>query len=264
MTPQIAEDDEMDLLELIGVLWQGKWVILACILLSAMIAVTSLSTSQWRYVIVIPIKKHETPPIGRDSFIDYKTYFEDRQIFVRWLQENPMAQLTWEDMTSVETIDNTEFTKLERDRLVILTSDRSKMGRSNKGAALDFAIVMNGRDTDRLTALVDYAQFCEQYLSRFYADMTQRELDMLKNRFSSLTNGGQDIISSDTVFGMVLPRENFLHMKDLGRPVLQVQQPLHPELVSPRPALTMMLALMLGGMIGSIIALMRHYLKREV
>ncbi|MGB0343401.1 MAG: Wzz/FepE/Etk N-terminal domain-containing protein [Parvibaculales bacterium] len=261
MTRQFAENDEIDLLELIGVLWQGKWVIIACIMLSAMLGAASLYSSQWRYISVIPIKKHEIPPIGRNAFGDFRTYFEDRQIFVSWLQQNPMAKLTWEDMTSIETIDNIDFAKPEGDRLIILTSDRKKMGGNGKNLNLDFAIVINGRDRDRLTALIDYARFCEQYLSRFYADMTRRELNMLKNRFSSLTNGAGDIISTDTMLSMVLPRENFLHMKELGRPVLQISQPLQPELVSPRPALTMALALMLGGMIGGVISLMRHYLK---
>lgn len=76
-------DDEIDLFELGGTLWKGRWIILACVMVCALAAVT--------YALLAPQQWTSTAQVSRPQLPQFGKYLEQRHAIVRVMSNKAAA-----------------------------------------------------------------------------------------------------------------------------------------------------------------------------
>ena len=102
----LRSDDEIDLIQVIMVLWEGKWLIFASLILSLLVGLIFTQFRELRYSttisysVKIPAPEYDIERVERD----YEENFFSPQIFGLWKDNNPSSLLSFDMISNLEEV----------------------------------------------------------------------------------------------------------------------------------------------------------------
>jgi LPS O-antigen subunit length determinant protein (WzzB/FepE family) len=229
-------DDEIDLIESFLILWAGKWVIIACTVISLAIAGIYLALVEPKYESRIKIKQniitpflestYLTPASAIDDFID-EFYSQDN--FSSWAKESD-------------------------DKLLTSTRRFSSFGDiKNKQTEL----IINSGEPQIIDAHFRYLNFINRNLTKIYQVLSKEELFLLKEQAEEI--GGY----TDEIVELLLNTNRFLKQAEKGELVLNLRNPTKPVKISPKTELILALSFVLGFFVGCAYVLLVNILRKR-
>ena len=250
-------DDEIDLFELVEILWSEK-VIIGCFLAVALVLGGSwIATNKETYETVAEFDIITLPPSESDADVvaDLRKEFHSRYIFSQWLETMPNAKLQLEDVVPTVLINEVVFlSDIDEEALVLIQDDKILIRSNGTGLILD---------------TLDYVQFVADVLSQRYAKKGQEEYDRLlalsdrlferRDRGSlPATFNGLPALERLTALDSYLSR-----VRD-GAKLLHLRLPSKPVATHISKKILRAVPVMIGGVAGVLFALVRHaYRKRK-
>ena len=124
------DDDEINLFELVALIWSGRWIISLSIALASSIGAAYLMVKDNVYQSNLEYAPHTVPPFyvtlknpGHDRLAaDFEQLFYDRNLFDQWRLENPKATLAFDDFYHVELVDGVALAKKQTQQLAYLVT----------------------------------------------------------------------------------------------------------------------------------------------
>ncbi|MDA8654696.1 Wzz/FepE/Etk N-terminal domain-containing protein [Alphaproteobacteria bacterium] len=242
-------DDEIDLFELIETLWDGKWLISAFIAIAILLAGSFLLIKEPVYESKIVYDVDTLPPFysNAKAFSDFKKMFYDRSVFEDWKGDHNGSDLVFDDFSDTEVFEGFVVSRDEDDLLAALTSAK------NTGSF----VLVRANQLALLSDFHTYASHINRLLKSEYVLRSREELNIIESRFKDLSS------SSDTIIQNLLAIDRYIVASEKGADVLRIQYPTRPEKVSPKSALTLVLSVLLGGMLGAVYVLIAQAIRNR-
>lgn len=246
-----THDDEIDLFELFEFLWSGKWLIAGFTALSLILGGGFLALKEAVYESKLFIKIDDQPPFyGRDKvFSDFEKLFYSKQTFDDWKKGGGNTSITFEDLSKTENVDGFELLK-EPDNLLALFRSEKKSGNS---------ILIKSGHPNVLDSLYNYSNFVKNSLNNNYAMRARSELNLIETRFNNVSPSRTD----DNIVQTLLSTDRFIASLKNGGNVLTIEKPTIPKKTSPKTKLVFALSVILGGMVGAVLVLVRSAIAKR-
>jgi LPS O-antigen subunit length determinant protein (WzzB/FepE family) len=243
------QNDEIDLFELLQVLWNGKRLIVTFTAIAVLMGSGFLFVKKPVYESKLVYSPATIPPFydEKKAVADFQEKFYSKSVFKEWEESHGNTSLVFGDFSKTEIVDGFILSKNAGDQLATLPPEK-------RGEA--FILVR----TNQLTVLDDffkYASFINQALKREYVSRATSELNIIESRFSDLSSADSDIVQT------VLSIDRYVVAAKEGANVLAIQNPTMPEKVSPIALLILALSIFLGGMIGAIVVLVSNAIRKR-
>lgn len=246
---QRTYDDEIDLLELFGTLWRGKWFIVASVLLAVLCGTGFVLMKQPVYESKV-VYAAENFPSFYDServFADFRRGFYSERVFEQWKKNNQSASISYPDLSEREIVNGFVLVKDPEERLATLTRTEGD----------DSFILVRSDSLSLLNDIFDYASYVGEVIESEYVARAEEELNIITGRFGDASN------ANDIIVQEVLDIDRFMFSTKNGAPVVVVQNPTKPEKVTPKTALTLALCIVSGGMLGVFYVLIQSAIKNQ-
>jgi len=246
-----AHDDEIDLFELFEILWSGKWLIAGFTALSILIGGGFLALTEAAYESKIFIKIVDRPPFYNNEKVlsDFENFFYLPETFSNWKKSSGDTSITFEDLDKTKNVDGFEFSNDQDDLLILFISDRRSR---------NFILIRSGQP-DMLYGVFNYSNYVKNFLNNNYGMRATAELNLIKGRFEDLFADRAD----SNIIEILLSIDRFIASLDNGGDVLTMEKPTIPEKVSPKTLLVLALSVILGGMIGVVLVLVRSAIAKR-
>ena len=236
-------DDEIDLFELFQVLWDGKRLISAFVLLAFLLGGGLILFKDKVYESRVVYSIDTIPPFYSDSkaLTDFQKKFYSIDVFEEWKKNKDNISLVFEDFSKTEVTDGFVLSKDERETLAVIKDSASILVKSNQLPVLnDF---------------YNYAEYINLLLKDEYASRANDELKIIETRFKDLSSAESSIVQT------VLSIDRYIASAEKGDNVLSIERPSVPKKVSPKSSLILALSLVLGGFIGAAYVLIMNAIK---
>lgn len=251
--PQVSShlDDEIDLFELIEILWMGKVIIALFVLVSALLSgiYLAITPAQYQSKIYYSVGMNNSLNIEeKDKKItnDFQEKFFSKKTIDEWKMGNQQSTLNFDFLSSTTVVDGFTVLKNKSDQNVSFEI-------KNKQNYL----VVNVSDHQIIADVLDYAKFSNSKLTREYQEMIQNQIADYQSALSGR--------SSDSVIAVT----NIVQLKTLereiqnGSKVLNIKAPTQPEKLSPKTLLILALSLMMGGFMGVVYVLIKNGIQKR-
>lgn len=249
-------NDEIDLFELIETLWNGKVVIinattLALIiggLFSIFLPKTYQSSFTLEYQLVSPLETMgETNSKFRRLFHNQKNYQE-------WKQLNPNSSVTYNEITTTQTIDG--FTVAISPRSLFAQFIETKSGNLN--------LRVKSNDFKILEDMYLYLQFTDKMLSQRTLLKAKQQTETLQTSLSTLLSATENnIANNENTLISVLNIQSFASELENGNTLYSISRPSFPSKTSLSIRIILLVSLILGGMIGVAIVLVKNAIQKR-
>ena len=244
---QISHDDEIDLFELMQTIWDGKWLITGSIATFLAVAVGFLAVTQPVYESKLSYVASTIPPFydkGKVS-ADFQKLFFSQSVFDNWKNDNPSSQIVFDDIRDTEVVDGYVLTKDEEELLATLSIEKTN----------ESFVVVRSNHLSTLNDVYGYADHINVALTSDYVSRAKAELIIIETRFKDLS------LLNDNVIRNILSIDRYIVSVEKGEKVFLIRRPTIPEKVSPKPAMVLVLGVMLGGLIGTLFVLGRNIFR---
>ena len=235
--------DEVDLFDVLEVVWHGK-VILAGFIVSALaIGAMFYASIKPEYITQTRYEINLAPPFLSKNEIDadiYRTFF-DAKTFARWKDGRPGTSLNIDLIDQKAIIDGADFGVPVEGRLVSFD---------------DAHIKIKSNDTQLIFEVLDYFKFVGMTLSKIYVADAKNEkirFDKLGNRFKTIV----DSASIAPMFESVANLDRYLDKAIVAEQMLLISRPLPPEKTSVSTRIVLAIAAIVGGVSGLTFLLFR-------
>jgi LPS O-antigen subunit length determinant protein (WzzB/FepE family) len=252
-----VKDDEIDLFELFKTLWDGKWLISAFVAIALSLGGGFLVSRDAVYESKLIYSVDTIPPFyeanEQSTYVvdkastDFRNKFYSVSVFEEWKQNNSNISLVFEDFSATEVVDGFLVSKDERKQLATLASKK-------KGISF---ILVKSNQLPILNDFFKYASHINGLLKDEYFARAKEELKIIDARFKDL--GSTDATIVDTVLSI----DRYIVSAENGANVLTFQRPTMPKKVSPKSHLILTISLVLGGMIGVFVILVRDAITKR-
>ena len=250
-------DDEIDLLELVAILWSEK-VIIGCFLAVALVVGGLwIATNKKTYETVTEFEIAMIPPSESDEEIvaDLRKEFHSRYIFSQWLETMPNAKLQLEDVVPTVLINEVVFlSDIDEEALVLIQDDKILIRTNETGLVLD---------------AIDYAKFVADLLSEKYVLRAQEEYDRvlaLSDRLFERRDRGSlpATFNGLPALERLTALDSYLSRVGDGCKFIFISLPSKPVATNISIKVLLAVTVMIGGVAGVLFALVRHaYRKRK-
>ena len=236
-------DDEIDLFELFQVLWDGKWLISAFVVLAFLLGGGFILSKDKVYESKVVYSVEAIPPFysGGKASTDFQKKFYSIDVFKEWKKNKDNTSLVFEDFSKTEVIDGFILSKNEDEKLAILKDSASILVKSNQLPILnDF---------------YNYAEYINLLLKDEYVSRANDELKIIETRFNDLKSAESSIVQT------VLSIDRYIATAEQGENVLSIERPSVPKKVAPKSSLILALSFVLGSFIGAAYVLIMNAIK---
>ena len=240
-------NDEIDLFELIEILWSGKGVIALFVAVGAFVSgiYLAMTPSQYQSKIYysIVLSTHTGNAKTTNNFEDL--FFSEKTLN-DWKESHQQSTLSYDLLSATEMIDGFTVQRSLPDRVVVFGGDED-------GEYL----AVNENDFQLITDVVDYAEFSNARLTSNLKANIQHQIADYQSVFNSETSdGGANL-------------ENIVQLKYLermiknGTNVLKFNAPTRPEKLSPKSSSILLISIMLGWFLGAVFVLIKNAIQKR-
>lgn len=249
---QVPEDNEIDLFEVFEILWDGRWLIGGFVALSLIVAISSLFIVKAEYSSRLIYFSDTLPPFygSGKALSDFRKKFYDKATFNLWLSNNPETTIQYEEFSNTEIVEGFILSKNEENRLALFDSEK------NKKRSISFVLVKSN-ELSQLNDFYSYAQYINTLLSEQYIQRSKHESVLIENKFKEFPSAANSIINN------LLVIDRYIDSASRGARILYIARPTMPEKISPKPALILVVSVILGGIIGVFYVLVRNAVRKR-
>ena len=246
-----THDDEMDLFELLEILWSEKWLIACFTAFSLLVGASFLGLKEAEYESKINIAQENIPPFYDYEKVisDFEKLFYSSETFGGWKKSGGKSSLNYDDFSNTQVIDGIELSRDEADLLVVINT-------SNKHGKF---ILIRSDQPEVLDSFFNYSNKVKNLLNTNYVMRAKRELEIVEQRFANFGSAGTD----NNVIKTLLSVDRFIALLESGGDVLTIEKPTIPKKSSPSTRLVLALSIILGGMFGVFLALLRSAIAKR-
>ncbi len=263
-------NEDIDLIELFLILWNGKLVIISFIVFallsgSAYIFVRDYVSSKDQ--IFNSIIKYEINPIAiykfndssyryNDSKVksDFKKLLYSKEIFSDWKNNVMNSSINYEDISNTKTIDEITVSKREEE-LLILFQDTNYFS----------SIILKTNQLILLDEIYSYIVHVNGVLSSRYLLSFKDEYNKIEIKNREFNNNFPGVASRSYIHRLILI-EQYLAQIEGGQKIINLQPPTKPEKVNQNVTSKYVLLsgfAILGSMLGAFFLLTRRAFKRR-
>ena len=242
-------DDEIDLFDLFAILWDGKGLIAAFVLVFALFGSGYLLMKEPVYESKLNYAPDTLPPFyesGRVA-LDFQKMFYSQSRFDHWKNVNKTSLIAFEDFSKIVIEDGFTLTKDENKQRAILTSGKN-------GEAF---ILVRSNQLPLLDEFFHYANYINQLLQDSYALRAMAELKLIETRAKDLVAVDNAIIQN------ILVIDRYLAAIETGANVFAINRPTMPKKTEPKSVVILALSVVFGGMIGVFAVLLRNAFRKR-
>ena len=241
-----TSDNDIDLFELLKILWCGRWLITCFFAFSTAISGGFLLLSEARYESKIYIKIQNDVTSKNDARIlqEFESLFYTPDIFNGWAKDSGSNLITFENISRTEIFDGFEFSKDYED-LQAVSNPTVFLVRSKKPE------VING--------YFDYLHYVEKIFKSEYI----LEAKHLRNMIEKRLNENISKTLNATILQDIIRLDTAIASTEGGQPVILFTPPTIPEKMYPKTLITMALGTTIGLMIGIALVLLRHSIAQR-
>jgi hypothetical protein len=246
-----VQDDEIDLFELFETFWDGKWLISSFVAIAVLLGGGFLLLKDAVYESKLIFSIDTIPPFYKVEMasIDFQKKFYSVSIFKEWKQNNINTSLVYEDFSVTEVVDGFVLSKDEDKQLAILTLASEKKDSS--------FVLVRSNQLPILDDFFKYAHHINKLLKSEYVLRSNQELKIIEARFKDMVRPDSSIVNT------LLSIDRYIVTADRGADVLAIQRPTIPKKVSPTSFLILALSVVLGGMVGVFVLIVRNAITKR-
>ena len=246
-----VQDDEIDLLNFLETLWNGKWVISSFVATAFLLGVGFLSLKDAAYESKLIFSIGTIPPFSDENTAstDFQKKFYSVSVFEEWKQNNSNTSLVFKDFRDTEVVDGFLLSKNQSQQLATFTSAFLKKD--------DSFILVKSNQLPILDDFFKYAQHINKLLENEYIVRSNEHFKIIETRFKELG------IADSKIINTLLSINRYIITANKGAGVLRIQRPTMPKKISPKSFLILAMSLVLGGMIGVFVILVRDAIAKR-
>ena len=255
-----ANNDELDLLELLEAIWAGKFLFLPIVVFFMSVGGVIAFNAERNYETKVPIFLNLVPP----PFMEYNVVNElevrlnDERIFSEWRAISQSSNIEFRDLKKIKNIDNLEFQAPKRSQIVRV---QTKEGRVE-------SLVINSNDPLVIREVIAFANHISLNFTTSVLNDVQQEsrrlasiLGLIENNAPASTDGSQ-LFTSDIVERFSALQRYEAKIKS-GKQIVKFARPYAPELISASRFLLLSLFSIAGLIIGTVLVLFRAAFRRR-
>ena len=239
---QPVDGDEIDLFDVIEMLWDGR-VILAGFIVSAMaLCAVFLALNKPEYVTKIKYEIKPIPIIEKDEIqTDISRAFFNSDTFALWKKGQPSTLLNVNLIDQRKIIDGASFATKEEARLVYFGENQ---------------IEIKSNDVELIFEILDYFNFVSSILSNKYLAEARgaysRVVKIERQLFAKLSSN-----DALRVLEEMSKLDRYLESASEENSLVLISRPLPPENIGISRSISLTLAIILGGASGAVFLLVR-------
>ena len=243
------QNDEINLFELLQILWDGKWLISAFVAIALLVGSGFLLRQGTVYESKVIYSVDTIPPYyeANRASTDFQNKFYSVSVFEEWKKNSGDTSLVFDDFSATEVVEGFVLSKNEDDQLATLASE--KIG--------DTFVLVKSNQLPILDDFFEYATHINGLLKDEYVVRAKEELKIIDARFKDLGSADSSIVNA------VLSIDRYIVTAERGAKVLAIQRPTMPKKVSPKSSLMLALSIVLGGMVGVFFILVRNAITKR-
>jgi LPS O-antigen subunit length determinant protein (WzzB/FepE family) len=242
------QEDEIDLLRLFIILWNGKWQITIFVALAVILGSGFILTKDPVYHSRIVYKTNVIPPYYHESnkkFIDFQKLFYSKNSFENWKKVNPKSPIIFQNFSLTKVVEGFVFQNEEEDRQAyFITQENPKKT----------FILINSKNLFIVDAYFKYAQYINNLISQKYKFEAK---NIFESKTKNISKNDETESASDMKVSL------FLIQIARGDKVFLVNRPTEPIKVSPRKYFIIMSSILLGGLFGVFFVVVNHIYQRK-
>ena len=121
-------DDEINLLEILKVLWDGKWIIVMSALIASLCGMLYVDSREKSYKASIYYSVQMLPPFFNKDVVvaDLENSFYTKASFEEWQIDNKQSKFSFTDISPTTVLDGVEVSKNEGSRIFKFQSGKKK------------------------------------------------------------------------------------------------------------------------------------------
>ena len=244
-----VQDDEIDLFKLFQTLWDGKWLIIAFVVIAVLLGGGFLLSKDPMYKSKLIYSFDTIPPFYKADKVstDFQKKFYSVRVFEEWKQNNSNISIVFEDFSATQVVDGFLVSKYESKQLATLRYEK-------KDGSF---VLIKSNQLPILDDFFKYASYISGLLKDEYVARAKEELKIIDARFKNLCS------ASSTIVNTVLSIDRYIVSAENGANVLTLQRPTMPKKVSPKSSLILAMSVVLGGMVGVFFIFMRNAIMKR-
>ena len=255
-----ANNDELDLLELLEAIWADKFLFLSIVVFFMSVGGVIAFNAERNYETKVPIFLNLAPP----PFMEYNVVNElevrlnDERIFSEWRAISQSSNIEFRDLKKIKNIDNLEFQAPKRRQIVRVQTKEKRVE----------SLVINSNDPLVIREVIAFANHISLNFTTSVLNDVQQEsrrlaslLGLIKNNAPASTDGSQ-LFTSDIVERFSALRRYEANIKS-GKQIVKFARPYTPKLVSASRFLLFSLFSIAGLITGTVLVLFRAAFRRR-
>lgn len=247
--PKDYVNDEIDVIELLKICWQGKWIIGVAVLVAVLLGFAYVSVKEPVFESRLFYEVDTIPPFYKNDEIakDFDKSFFNKDTFNAWKQSVGETNITFNDISTTNVIDGFTVSKDKSNRLVVLSGPYEE----------NSFILVRTNDLSVLDDLFKYASFINNFLKRNYVLRAQDELKIVEARFNDISSANNAVITE------LLAIDRYIVSAEKGANPLTLKHSTLPESTSPRALIILSFSMLIGITVGAFIAFFYNATKKR-
>lgn len=243
--------DEVDLFEIVRILWRGKLVIGAFSAVALLLGIAFLHNREVVYSSRLNYSVDAIPPFYNSEQVisDFEERFSSKSVFDNWKMKNDAGTLTYSDFSKVSVVQGLSWAKAPSDLVVQFRQKKKQKVRS---------LVVKSNDLRKLDAVYRYAQYVNELMTHDFENRANLELNYIEARGDSTAQSYGPIL-----LAKVSINRYFTEISD-GSKSLMIAHPSFPKGSTSSTLLKFVAPTVIGGIIGVFFILGRHALKTRI
>ena len=239
--PIRTTDDEIDLIELIKTLWDGKWLITGLCVIGLIMAGGFLSVTEPVYISKINIRENLTPVLdtSEKQYEKFRLLLHSEEVFQSWQETGQGKSVSFDSLSLTKEKDGFIFQK-EEDNLLVALSYKNDMSK----------ILIRTNDREIILNIYDYTNYVNNLLTEQYVESSQLILDQINQTPT------QDEFSLQ-----IFDIKKFIILSGTGEKIFMIDRPTQPLKESPKSGLILALSIILSGFSGVGLVLIRSAIR---
>ncbi len=241
-------DEEVDLLDLIIVLWNNKWIICLFIIFSFSGGMIFTYFKIPKYESKIIISVETIPPDYKNQKVisDFKKLFYSSNVFENWKKNNENSIINFKDFGNTKLLNGILISTKHENNLISFSSSRKSK----------HSITVNTNQLKIVNEFFKYCNYVNDLLKSRYFNNVNEALKLEIIRLNKIKTKANILNLPNSEYS------NFLIMMKNDYDVIFIEPPTMPKKTSPRSLLIAVISLVIGGISGLLFVLFNNMLQK--
>lgn len=268
-------NEDIDLLELLLLLWDGKWIITVFVLLAVLSGGAIFFLDKEDIKIEEPIYQSNiiysvnslTYVIRTDNdaylnfnnlVLDFQNIFLSKDIFNQWKNNNNQSQITFEEISNIKPIDGIIFEKSEKERFVNFELIKGYN-----------SIIVRTNNINLISEIFSYANFVSDKLTSELVLVLKDEKEFLSKKMEEYYTNGPETYHS-TFINKMFQIDKYITAINKGQKVINIEnasEPIHLNKQENKPKKLSYTKLagfaVLGALLGSFLIFIKNAIRNR-